>query len=322
MYVVGIAGTAKNTGKTTATVSLLKGAQSVGHRVVLTSIGYDGENLDNVTGLPKPRIHMTKGSMVVTADRCVQRGTARLEELHRFNDITTALGRLCLCRVSTAGTVVTSGPNQSSQLARVIAAVRQYEPDLMLVDGALNRIGPMVKTHGIVLATGAARSPVIDKLAAETGALDKILNLPVFTPAPGGAVISIPGIIDLDSLRSMLDRGGEKLNATTLVFQDAIKLLIAENPLQIKALLDHVTALGGRVEIISRIPLLLVTVNPFYPAYSAAGNTYSEAYVDAGQLKNRLQQAVSVPVIDVLHCPPAEVYSLLWEQLRLHAGLS
>jgi hypothetical protein len=55
--VVGIAGTAKNTGKTTTLSAIMGEARKEPALVLgLTSIGYDGEGFDNVTGLPKPRI--------------------------------------------------------------------------------------------------------------------------------------------------------------------------------------------------------------------------------------------------------------------------
>ena len=59
--IVGIAGTAKNTGKTTALNALLRAAHEHGTLVGVTSIGYDGESIDTVTGLPKPSIFLEAG---------------------------------------------------------------------------------------------------------------------------------------------------------------------------------------------------------------------------------------------------------------------
>ena len=65
-YILGIAGTAKNTGKTTTTNAILACLRKRGIAVFLTSIGYDGENLDNVTGLPKPKIPVEPGDIIAT----------------------------------------------------------------------------------------------------------------------------------------------------------------------------------------------------------------------------------------------------------------
>ena len=59
--VLGILGTSKNTGKTTTTSALLEIANNKNLSVGITSIGYDGEDIDNITGLPKPRIFAKRG---------------------------------------------------------------------------------------------------------------------------------------------------------------------------------------------------------------------------------------------------------------------
>jgi len=58
--IVGIAGTAKNTGKTTTTSAILDELYNMEIPIGLTSIGYDGEEIDNITRLPKPRLFVRK----------------------------------------------------------------------------------------------------------------------------------------------------------------------------------------------------------------------------------------------------------------------
>lgn len=56
MFKVGFAGTAKNTGKTTAVMYFLRQAASRKERVGLTGIGYDGEDFDRAPdGIQKCR---------------------------------------------------------------------------------------------------------------------------------------------------------------------------------------------------------------------------------------------------------------------------
>jgi uncharacterized NAD-dependent epimerase/dehydratase family protein len=64
---LGIAGTAKNTGKTTTLQAVVRAIRRSGTGVYLTSIGYDGEEVDTVTGLPKPKVVVEEGDMVATA---------------------------------------------------------------------------------------------------------------------------------------------------------------------------------------------------------------------------------------------------------------
>jgi len=357
MHVLGIAGTAKNTGKTTTTMALLEGAAQMGHTAALTSIGYDGETLDNVTGLPKPRVIMNPGNIVVTAEKCLDWGTARLTVEECLAGVSTPLGKLCLCRVFSRGTVVIAGPNKGTHLCRVVEKVRRFGADILIVDGALNRLGPMVKTDGIVLATGATRNPGIDQLLAETRALTRIFNLSTvaaFGPkqfdfkritvvnrdaaddylpinslvtqelarslaekfAPHTAAVVIPGIVDCESLQTFARLCGEKLRQVTIIIHDVIKLLIGGSPGDVEKVLEEINRAGGRVEVISPLPLLMVTVNPFYPACSFKDNTYSSAYVDKKELYTRFQEALSVPVVDVMQGVSRKIYLLLLKQLE------
>ena len=132
MQVLGIAGTAKNTGKTTTTVAIINQWPRHQHLAV-TSIGYDGESKDNVTGLPKPRLNVPAGALVVTAEGCLEAGSARLETIEK-TDLTTPLGRLVICRVRSSGLVVLAGPNSQSALRFVIDRLREQEIELPLVD--------------------------------------------------------------------------------------------------------------------------------------------------------------------------------------------
>jgi molybdopterin-guanine dinucleotide biosynthesis protein len=54
MLSLGVLGTAKNTGKTTTLNALLKCLSE--KLLALTSIGFDGEDLDHITCLPKPNV--------------------------------------------------------------------------------------------------------------------------------------------------------------------------------------------------------------------------------------------------------------------------
>lgn len=91
--IIGVAGTAKNTGKTTALCSLIEAAYAHGRLPGVTGIGYDGEERDNVTLLPKPRITVFPGMIVTTSEQCLDASTARLRILRR-SGYHTALGEV------------------------------------------------------------------------------------------------------------------------------------------------------------------------------------------------------------------------------------
>ncbi|NLZ53946.1 MAG: hypothetical protein GX892_12535, partial [Thermoanaerobacteraceae bacterium] len=175
---IGIAGTAKNTGKTTTTSAILSELYNSKISLGLTSIGYDGEEIDNITGLPKPRLFVKENTLLATAQKCLKGGSAEYEILET-TDITTPLGNINIVRVVKEGLAVVAGPNKGSQLKYVKGKmINDLGCKIILVDGALNRIAPMIETDGIIIATGASRNANIDILVEETKALYELLNLP------------------------------------------------------------------------------------------------------------------------------------------------
>ncbi len=338
-YILGIAGTAKNTGKTTTTNAILACLRKRGIAVFLTSIGYDGENLDNVTGLPKPKIPVEPGDIVATAARCLDAGTAQYERICE-TEICTPLGRVQLVRITTPGLVVTAGPNKSSEARRLIALFREIGPGLILLDGALNRLAPMVEAEGLVLATGAALTTDIPLLAKDSGSIEKLFRLPclasglqeevphticlydafgdrteqwptasLFSAAdaqtianhlpPDGKLV-VPGIIGKTAFRHLADSWLTRGNAGQLIFSDPIKLLVSGKAACFCELLERLATGGIHAGVLRRIPLLAVTVNPFYPQYRLENDTYQPAYVDFQRLHVTLRHALSVPVHDVV----------------------
>lgn len=176
--VVGCVGTAKNTGKTTALNAVLQEARRRGYRAALTSIGYDGEDVDNITGLPKPRVEVRPGDLVATATPCLEHSPAGWEVLADCG-FPTALGPLVLARVTSPGRVILAGPSHRRGLARLRRLLaRRGGADLLLVDGAFGRMSPLALAEGIVLSTGAARSRDPGELGSEARGVLEVLSLP------------------------------------------------------------------------------------------------------------------------------------------------
>jgi len=193
-----------------------------------------------------------------------------------------------------------------------------------MVDGALNRIAPMVETDGLIMATGASRTTDLAKLAAETQALAEIINLPLWQEqqAPGLSVSSllntemvqdflnrltpeiktmeVAGIIGENSFASLLEMGGSVLAGRTLVLTDPIKILVVGPPDRMWQILNDLKERDVSVVVKKRVPLLTITINPFYPRYRYVSHDYEPAYVDKYELKQAISEKVSVPVLDVM----------------------
>ena len=180
MFRVGFAGTAKNTGKTTALMYFLRRASIRGEQVGLTGIGYDGEEIDHLTGLVKPRLKCPAGTLIVTAKGCLDRMTATYRIIGKL-PLSNALGQLLLLKTISPGTVVVAGPNSGKDLRLTMDFFQRAGCELVLVDGAFGRLGPFVEVDGLILATGAARSANIINLVEDTRAFSR-----VFASFPSG----------------------------------------------------------------------------------------------------------------------------------------
>lgn len=177
--VLGIAGTAKNTGKTTTLLEVLRYLADRGTKVCVTSIGYDGEDFDNVTGLPKPRVVIPEGTFVATALPMMRSSSADFDELTDTR-VDSPLGPVYLGRATRRGKVVLAGPTSSPALQEILGLIP--EECVTLVDGAFGRMAPMTLAPAIILATGAARNPDPAAIAAEINAIAAIASLPRASP--------------------------------------------------------------------------------------------------------------------------------------------
>ncbi|TYP59879.1 hypothetical protein [Thermosediminibacter litoriperuensis] len=354
MRIIGVAGTAKNTGKTTTISALLEGFSYLNNNVVgLTSIGYDGEEIDNVTGLLKPRLFLKRGSVVATAAACLRAGSAELEILET-TDIMTPLGRISIAAVKSDGLAVVAGPNKSRELRRVLDRMTEKAGcDIILVDGALNRIAPMIETEGIILATGAARNPDVIELAEETGQICSIFKLPeagkIYKQILGGfktisvvnrdgtveairypalihediigalkavltekaCAIFIPAAVSQPVLNRLVDIFKNRLKGLTILLSDPIKLIIGGYPGDVMNTTKRIESFGGRIEVLKEVPVVAVTINPFYPRYRFETGVYEPGYVDEKFLREEIKKAVSLPVVNVLKDGPAELLKVL-----------
>jgi len=327
MHTIGFAGTAKNTGKTTTCLKVMEEGRAKGMRIALTSIGYDGELVDNVTGLPKPRYFLNPGMWIATAEKCLPCATARWH-VHFDTSIKTVLGTILIAEVIEPGWVVLAGPNRRSDLEQVLDQFALSGIELALVDGALNRLVPMIAVDGLVLSTGAAYDTDISIVACHARALSVL-----FSPGKNGnaghysracsslifrsgdqrmisggsllsqdgvealagaidnplAVLCIPNACSPIRIRELIQQREKYLLSTHFIFGDPLKLIASGDPCMWMELIeDH----GIQISYFETLPLYLLTVNPLYPRFIPEYNTYELAMVDKGDLLESIKAAV------------------------------
>ncbi len=173
---LAIIGLVKNAGKTTVVNALMANCT---HRFGLTSLGLDGERVDHLTGLAKPRIAPPAGTLVATTRGSLERSRYAMDVLEEL-PFHTPLGRVVIGRAGHDGQVEVSGPTTLAELRVTIERLHAHGAEQVLVDGAINRLGsasPRV-SDGVVVATGGMVGDTLDEVLDTTVATLDMLTLP------------------------------------------------------------------------------------------------------------------------------------------------
>ena len=173
---LALIGLAKNAGKTTATNHLLAALLQQGYyaprELALTSLGLDGEAVDAMTGLPKPRYVPDAGVLVATTLdllRQADREGAQVEYLRQLPG-RTALGPVMLARILRPGRVVIAGPTLLRDVRSALDEAQALGARLGIIDGAINRTGaaaPAV-SDACIICTGASVAATPELVARRT----------------------------------------------------------------------------------------------------------------------------------------------------------
>ncbi|MDR2182909.1 MAG: hypothetical protein LBE55_01915 [Clostridiales bacterium] len=285
---IAIAGMAKNAGKTTALNHMICGFAAQGTTLGLTSIGLDGEEVDHVTATPKPRIYVPAGTIIATAEKLLTKREQGINDISRqilavMDDFTTPLGRIVVARALSAGNVMLAGASMARQIAPLTRILRDWGAAKIIIDGAVGRKSLAMPeiAEAVVLAVGAGLARSMDAVIAETCHTVDIFCLP-HVGASCARPLSKPyvymeGAITDSKLDGLYDRH--------VVAEDATKILIGPKALA------KLRLSGGTLSVKKRINLVAVTINPTSP-YGAG--------FDAAEFFVKMQQAINVPVFDIV----------------------
>jgi len=295
---VSVVGLAKNAGKTVTLNSIIRQAGEQKAALGISSIGYDGEKTDILSRLAKPRIHVLEGTILATAAHTIDKATAGLEIL-AATDFITALGEVLLVRARESGQVEIAGPDSLAEMRTCIEQMRERNCTLVLVDGALDRVGSAAPTvtDATVIATGAVAGGSMRKILTRTLHVVALFSLPVVRQLPGqlsssnlvviadGEVINLPyksalghaaAVVEklpvdgrrlqlwvpgalTDSLVSELNHKPKISKNITLILPDPTHIFCSPEVWQ------KYLSLGGRAEVVQNVKVLAVTVNPTAP---------------------------------------------------------
>ena len=320
---LSIIGLEKNTGKTETLKYVLDRLPIDKKRIVVTSIGIDGETTDQVTLTQKPEIVLREGMFFGTSEMHY-RQRRLVSELIDVSDVTTSLGRVVTAKALTNGKILLSGPASTVGLRQWMADMRHFDIDLVVIDGALSRMSsasPAV-SQSMILATGAAYSANLPTLVQKTAFVVDLINLPLtdgedirrllplekgvwWTDGDGqlhelNGLTSLAKEIRFDGMEqcrqlyvagALVDgflekvRKNKNLRQTEIVVRDFTKIFVT--PLQFRTFLKS----GGSIHVLQKSQLLAITVNPTSP---------SGYVLDSDMLCGKLTEVTGIPAYDLL----------------------
>ncbi|MEF9986974.1 MAG: hypothetical protein RSC28_07815 [Bacteroidales bacterium] len=321
---LSIVGLDKNTGKTECLNYILGRLPLNNYKVAVTSIGVDGESVDQVTTTPKPEIYLREGIFFSTAE-LFYKSRRLVSELIDITDERSSLGRVVTAKVLSGGKVLLSGPSSGVSLRRWMGSLEQFEIDLCIVDGALSRLSsasPAI-SKAMVLSTGAAYSANLSTLVQKTKFVTELINIEladefniksfinvengVWGISKEGEVINfnLQSSLTLNNLDNNITLGNrvvyvsgaltdrflklildsKEVKEIVLVVRDFTKIFVTEP--NYRAFIKR----GGRIRVLQKSKLIAVCVNPIAP------NGY---VLDSDLLCRKLEEAIKLPVYDIV----------------------
>ena len=320
---LSIVGLEKNTGKTECLKYVLERMPVNTRRIAVTSIGIDGETVDQVTRTQKPEIVLPQGMFFATSE-AHYRQRRLVSELVDVSDENTSLGRVVTAKALTTGKILLSGPPSATGLIRWMSQMQRIGIDLTIIDGALSRLSsasPAV-SQSMILATGAAYSANMNTLVQKTAFIVQLINLPLAdeqkrslfgTLDQGSWWLDADGALNPLSSATSLSKhihfqGMERCStiyvAGALVDGFVEKVRMNKSLKDVEIVVRDFTRIfvspqlfrlflkgGGRISVLHKSKLIAVTVNPTSPT----------GYVlDSDTLCQKLSEAIELPVYDLL----------------------
>lgn len=318
---LAIVGLEKNTGKTECLNYILRQIWNGAELFAFTSIGLDGESVDQVCRVSKPEIELPEGAVFVTSEKHYREKRVAAEVLD-VSGYRTALGRLVIARAKSCGKVLLSGPADTGSLKRLIRRMPEFGVRTTVVDGALSRLSlasPAV-TEAMVLATGAAVSGNIPELVRRTRYVCDLIGMEetdrelrerlegvqrgVWAVTAEGECrdLQLPSVFMLEREGTDLLRYGNRIFVAGAASDRLFRILrmqrqraelIVRDFTRVFAGADAYYAFlreGGKVSVLHRSRLLAVTVNPLSPA---------GMLLDSDRLRKSMEESLKVPVYDV-----------------------
>ena len=325
--IISIIGLAKNVSKTTTLnhiIQILNGEYLLG----LTSIGRDGEQYDEITSLPKPRIFVEAGTYLATAVQSIKNSEIKSEVIKRTG-INTPMGEIQIIKALNGGLVELAGPSINSELKQVCDELLRLGCDMVLIDGAFDRrsyASPLI-SQATILSTGASVSKRMEEVIDITRHTINLLSLEkeknsqirdiandIFSSAKVGIIKEDLSYKFLDLLTALdsVDLILPDIDSSTkyLVIDGAITDKFLEDLMKKSEFYNRIILLvpdatklflsektyeiyskkGGILKVLNKIQIIILTINPTSPL----GYEFNKS-----KFLNELRKGISIPIYDL-----------------------
>lgn len=144
--------------------------------IAITSIGLDGEEIDQVTYLDKPRVYALTGYLIATAKETLKTFEAEYEILEETS-IFSPLGNVVIAKITKPGNVLIAGPSIVSDMGILIHILSKYSLKNIFIDGAFSRHSLAKIADSTIYVIGANLSSDIEVVVKDAVANFKKFNL-------------------------------------------------------------------------------------------------------------------------------------------------
>ncbi|MBU1145400.1 MAG: hypothetical protein KJ971_06055 [Firmicutes bacterium] len=312
-------GNAKNAGKTTVLNKLI---DSFKEKIIgITSIGLDGEKIDQITRLPKPRIKVYPKMIVGTAKNCLEEITATYKIL-KETDIQTSIGKIVIIEIIEEGFCLVAGPSLISDMEKIILKLKEFQCEKIFIDGAFSRHTTAGLADATLFCVGANQANSIEEVIQDAmmsiqkfqlpqieerfAFLDKYEHIASINQYGKVHILDESStLIHPEQIISELDKNtkylyipnalGPKIIHALINNRNEIKIhLILQTPINLQAnekLLKHLFQLNQQIYVIHPIHLIAIMINP----YSPKGYSFDKIL-----FKELFMQKTTLPILNVL----------------------
>lgn len=304
--VIAIVGRGKNVGKTT-TLNHILNLYSDEEGISITSIGYDGEDIDNITETIKPRIYIYPSTYFATTTFGLKHSNFLYEIVEKTN-IKTALGNVVIGVAKSYGNILLCGPSIKKDIQYVIDRFKNLSNNKIFIDGAFNKSmqAEPYLSDAMVLATGAAYSTNIEEIVLDTKYIISLYskkflytndsnNLYTYDALFGDIDDFYKKIINNSTIRlkgSLTDNFIKELLYKNKKIKDIV--LVVDNPticFLSRKIFEYAKVRNISIRFLHTTEIKLITINPV---------SINSFFLDGEKLINELRKITDIAIYDVL----------------------